>query len=62
MRNITKMLLSSAILATGTMAADVMDVQQDIQNDGTININPGMNITVTEGKWIINKGTINFMK
>ncbi|MBQ9335554.1 MAG: hypothetical protein IJS10_03355, partial [Alphaproteobacteria bacterium] len=47
---------------TGTMAADVMDVQQDIQNDGTININPGMNITVTEGKWIINKGTINFMK
>ena len=62
MRNITKMLLSSAILATGTMAADVMDVKQDIQNNGTININPGMNITVTEGKWIINKGTINFMK
>lgn len=62
MRNITKMLLSSAILATGTMAAEVMNVQQDIQNDGTININPGMNITVTQGKWIINKGTINFMK
>lgn len=62
MRNITKMFLSSAILATGTMAADVMDVHQDMINNGEININPDMTIKVKEGKWIINKGTINFMK
>lgn len=64
MKNIAKMLLSSAILATGAMAADnvLLDVRDDLTNEGTINVVPNMAIKVTAGKWITNTGTINFKK
>ena len=61
MKNIAKMLLSSAILATGAMAADnvLLDVRDDLTNEGTINVVPNMAIKVTAGKWITYTRTIN---
>ena len=64
MINVTKLFLSSAILATSALAAEniVFDTAQDTENKGTINVGAGVTIKVAQGKWIRNTGTINFIK
>ena len=62
MKNMTKMLLSSAILATSpiAMATDQMTNNQIIENDGVININGGFKLISTDGAYLDNYGVINY--
>jgi hypothetical protein len=58
------MLLPSLILATSSIAADsvMLNVEENITNNGTINIGAGKTIKVAEGKWIDNKGVFNLYR
>ena len=65
MTNKTKLLLSSLILATSSMASEsaiVLDLDKSIANNGTINIGSGMTIKVSQGNWITNNGVFNFYR
>ena len=61
MKNITKMLLSSAILATSPIAMGTELVNDQIlENDGVININGNFTLTSTDGAYLDNYGVINY--
>jgi hypothetical protein len=65
MTNKAKLLLSSLILATSSMATEsqiVLDLDKSIESNGTINVGAGMTIKVSQGNWITNNGVFNFYR
>jgi hypothetical protein len=72
MTNKTKLLLSSLVLATSSMALVtdtvasespiVLDLDKSIESNGTINVGAGMTIKVSQGNWITNNGVFNFYR
>jgi len=61
MKNITKMLLSSAILATSPIAMGTeVTNNQIIENDGVMNITGSFTLNSTAGAYLDNYGEINY--